>query len=417
MNSFLQNKELKLIITKLLAAQVIFSIIIFGFINYKMVSLNREIVNQNSALIGKIANIYTNIGDKLVPLITKKASASDINRGNKILKQYGYSIEMSVSSQPVLRNFYMGFSIMGAFLLILFFIPIGILILLSYKDIYAKVRKISAAAEGVVEGNFDIRMPEKGEGDFDMLGHNFNAMAYRLKLSIEKLREEKVFLKNTISDISHQLKTPLTSLITINELLLAQKNMGEEIRFDFLEKSKSQLNRVEWLIINLLKMARLESGNIVFKIERALLHNIIENALHPLIIKAEEKHLRIGVTGEINNVFFSGDEEWTAEALTNIVKNCIEHTPEYGEINIELVETPIFSKVVITDTGEGIDKNDIPHIFERFYKGSNAAKTESVGIGLALAKVIIEGQNGTISVLSEKGKGSKFIITFLKGSI
>ncbi|MEL5864892.1 sensor histidine kinase [Clostridium cochlearium] len=145
--------------------------------------------------------------------------------------------------------------------------------------------------------------------------------------------------------------------------------------------------------------------------------NCIQKALISLKFKSDEKHQKIVVSGNLDNVYFYVDEQWTIEAILNIIKNCIEHTKEGGEIKVHISETPLFSRILIEDNGEGIDKKDLPHIFERFYKGSNSVNAESVGIGLALTKVIIERQGGTILVNSKKGKGSKFTITFLKGII
>ncbi|WP_027623992.1 sensor histidine kinase [Clostridium lundense] len=417
MDSILKNPETKSIVIKLLVFQGIFAGVIYVFLNYQFNKLNENIVNQNSMIIGSILYEHPELEDSIIKYVTKEATKEQIIKGKEILKQYGYYENMKITSQPLLKNFYASFQIRYTLVFILALIPLIGIVLLEYKNIFQKVKKISNASEKVIEGDHSLILREDEEGEFAILAHNFNLMSNRLKLSLHKLKEDKIFLKNIISDISHQLKTPLTSLFTINELLLTHKEMEEEVRTDFLQKSESQLNRMEWLIINLLKIARLEAQAISFQKKNVLGITFIQKALTSLKIKSDEKHQRITVSGDVDNVYFYVDEQWTVEAVLNIIKNCIEHTKEGGEIKIHISETPLFSRISIEDNGEGIDKRDLPHIFERFYKGSNSVNAESVGIGLALTKVIIESQGGTILVNSEKSEGSKFDITFLKGII
>lgn len=192
--------------------------------------------------------------------------------------------------------------------------------------------------------------------------------------------------------------------------------MKQEIRKEFLNRSKAQLDRIEWLVENLLKMARLEADAIYLRCEKIELVVPVQKSVTFLRNLWEEKKQVIKIQSE-GSMFFYGDEEWLEEALVNILKNCIEHTDIGGKIEIELTETPLFSKIVIEDNGEGIDPKSLPHIFERFYSGNNSAKTKSVGIGLSLSKLIIEKQGGSIAAHSVKGEGTKFEITFIKGII
>ena len=236
-------------------------------------------------------------------------------------------------------------------------------------------------------------------------------MADRLKIAL-KYYKGRIFLKDTISDISHQLKTPLSSLIMLNDLILQDKNMEEEVQRDFLEKTSIQLERMEWLIVNLLKIARIEAGAILFKKDKIKAIEPIKIALSTLSMNIDEKEQNIKIMGNLESIFY-GDKDWTAEAIINIIKNSIEHSEDGGIIEIFLEETPLFTNIIIKDYGEGIDKKDIPHIFERFYKVSSEIKPDSIGIGLNLSKLIVESQDGTISVKSEKGEGTEFIVTFL----
>ncbi|HEY5561730.1 MAG TPA: HAMP domain-containing sensor histidine kinase [Clostridiaceae bacterium] len=415
MGAYLRNPEIKSIIIKLLFIHVIFSAIFILFIGSEVSNINKKIVDQNTAIIGQILYKYPELEADIIKTVTNTPTREEISKGREVLESYGYNKNISVETQPMLREIVPNFKTKLLLLALAYLIPLMLLIFLEYRKIFSKVKALSIASEAVVEGNFNVIHNEDEEGDFAILSYNFNNMANRLKLSLVNLSEDKIFLKNIISDISHQLKTPLTSLSAINDLLLEDKTIQPEIQKDFLEKSRSQLNRMEWLIINLLKMARLESGAINFKMKKFLVSDSIERALDPLILKAEEKHIKILIHQCKEEVYLYGDEEWIAEALSNIIKNSIEHTNQGGEIHIEASETTLLSSITIRDDGEGIDRVELPHIFERFYKGINTVKTESVGIGLALSKLIIEGQNGYISVISEKAIGTRFSITFIKG--
>ncbi|MDP4092630.1 MAG: HAMP domain-containing sensor histidine kinase [Bacillota bacterium] len=417
MYSIFRNPEFKSILVKMFFLQIIFSVLLFCLADIKMAELNKSISERNIALAGEVLSRHPELEKDITGLITGKASESEIAAGRNILEQYGYKTDLGILSQPLLGNVYKNFGIYLAAFTLMWAVPLFILIKIEYSRMYSKVRKISKISECVIEGDFSSSLPEDTEGDFGILGHQFNQMSGRLKLSIERDKKDKKFLKDIISDISHQLKTPLTSLITFNDLMLNDKQMPDETRRDFLLKSKSQLDRMEWLIISLLKLARLEAGAIDFKKEKSLLTVPAEAALSSLAHKISQKNISIEVNSETENIFYSGDNEWTAEALTNIIKNCTEHTKKGGSIKVILGETPLFSRIIIKDNGEGIDKKDLPHIFERFYTGNSSVKAEGIGIGLALARLIIEGQNGTVTVRSEKGLGTEFTITFLKKAI
>lgn len=412
-----RNPEIKSIAARLLVFQIVFSIFIFIIAGAKMEKLNERIIDQNAALVGNILTKHPDLENDIIKYITNGPSQEEIGNGRKILSQYGYDENLEKVAQPLLKNISPKIEIILFIVSLGYFIPLLLLIISEYNSIYKKVRKISFAAERVVEGDFSIKLKEEGEGDFSILSNQFNNMSNRLESTLGSLKEEKIFLKNIISDISHQLKTPLSSLIMLNELIIEDENMEEDIRKDFLNKMKSQLSRMEWLIINLLKLARIEAGAIQFREERVPLIEVVKASISSLNMKASEKKQKINIIGENEDFYLYGDMDWTIEALINIIKNSIEHSYEGGEIKISLGETPLFSQIIIEDNGEGIDKKDLPHIFKRFYKASTKVKAESIGIGLNLSKSIIEAQNGSIKVRSEKGIGTKFIITFLKGVI
>ena len=408
----LKNIEYKNTLIKIIIFQTILSSIIFLALNLETNKINQRIIEQNTALVGRILKQNPELEGEIIDLVSKETKTEDIHSGQEILKAYGYSKNMDKSLQPILKGITPKLEFKIAFLILLSMFPLIILIRSEYKKNYRKIREISYAAERVVEGDFSIALKAEGEGDLNILNHSFNQMADRLRNSIEILQREKNFLKNTISDISHQLKTPLSSLIMLNDLILQDENMEEEIQRDFLEKTSSQLDRMEWLIVNLLKIARIEAGAIEFKRDKIKAIEPINIALSTLAMNIEKKSQDVKVIGNLESSFY-GDLNWTGEALINIMKNSIEHSPYGATIEINLEETPLFTSIKIKDYGEGIDKKDIAHIFERFYKVNSEIKPDSIGIGLNLSKLIVEAQDGTISVKSEKGVGTEFIVTFL----
>ena len=411
----MKNKELQSIIIKTVLLQLFIGLILYIVVNnYYLDKINKSIIEQKQALVGNLLNNNPELEGEIIPYITKEIPKENINIGKEVLNKYGYTTEMNKSYQPLYKNILPSLQITIFTIMILFTIILVFIIRREYEKIYSKVRNVSHAAEKVVEGDYNTYLRDEGEGEFNILNHQFNQMANRLENSFKTLKSEKIFLKNTISDISHQLKTPLSSLIMLNELMLDDGDMDVETRKTFLEKSKMQLERIEWLIINLLKVARIEAGAIEFKREKTSLKEVLDLSLEILKPKFNISNISTQMSKGLNGLFY-GDKEWTTEALINIIKNAIEHNDSKKNIEIVIEETPLFSNITIRDYGEGIDKKDIPHIFKRFYKGRIKSKSDSIGIGLNLAKVIIESQDGTISVSSKKGEGTSFNISFLKG--
>lgn len=409
MSSLLRNEEFRSIIIKLIILQLVFALMGFALINLLTNNIKNEIINRDMALVGNIIKDHPQLEKEIIPYITKEIPDENQKIGIDVLNQYGYNTELVRNSQPILKNLSPNIQILTVILIIISIIPLIILIIGEYKKIYSKINRVSAAAERVVEGDFSIHLNEEGEGDFHILNHQFNQMANRLENSIDNLNKEKIFLKDTISDISHQLKTPLASLIILNDILMEDDNIDEADRIKFLEKVNDQLNRMEWLIINLLKVARLEAGAIEFKDEKVLFTDVLDIVLNTLGPSLENQEINIDGNRES---FFHGDRDWTGEAIINIIKNAVEHGK--GKIDIRLEDTSLFSTIRIRDNGDGINKKHLPNIFNRFYKITHETKPESIGIGLNLAKIIVESQEGIISVNSDQGEGTEFVITFLK---
>jgi signal transduction histidine kinase len=273
------------------------------------------------------------------------------------------------------------------------------------------VTGLSAYLRQIEAGDYALDVRDNGEGSFSLLKNDLYKVTVRLREQAELLQKDKTALSNLIADISHQVKTPLTSMGVLADLLA--EDPPEEDRRAFVERLRAQLWRIQWLVAALLKLARLDAGTAAFKSEPVDVRRLIERALEPLQIPLEIKNQRLEVHGD-DGASFTGDLNWSAEALTNVVKNCVEHTPEGGKIEISYGANALYAEIIVSDDGEGIASRDLPNIFNRFYRGANAGES-SVGIGLALAKAIFNAQGGDIAVHSQRGMGTSFEIRLFRG--
>ena len=369
-----------------------------------------KVIENNQAIIGQIISQRPEVEEEIIDIITQGNSKENINLGKEILAKYNYGNNLSLINEPIIkesmRKIFIIFLILICFILIVSLI----LSLLYFGKIYKDIKDMTDYVYNSSEGrNFEMKNRNQ-EGQIGLLKTELIKMTNILKEKVELLNNEKIFLNEVISDISHQLKTPMTSLIILNDLMY--EDLPKETKIEFLDKIKSQLNRMEWLIKSMLKLSKVEAKVIDFEKKEVKVSELIKKSISPSLIPMEIKNIELTVNGD-ENISYIGDINWSCEAIVNIIKNCVEHTDINGKINISYEENPLYCEVVIKDSGEGIDKKDLPHIFKRFYKGKSS-KDDSVGIGLAMAKSIIESQNGDIYVKSEKNKGSEFHIIFHK---
>lgn len=413
MNSIFKNEEVKSITIKFLIIQVVVLLGWYALLNISISGLNKKYITSNKVICARILKNHPEEKEQITKIFTQGPSSTEIKESKDILSDYGYTYELDDYKNPIINEFkskvlFIGILFLSLVILIFYFTAFNTL-----KGMFKKIKEVYKASEALVEGDFNVNFPENGEGDFYILGHEFNMMAKRLKESLFNLKNDKTQLKNIISDISHQLKTPLAALVMYNDIMIGEAEMEWRDRRNFLEKSLEQLNRMQWLVINLLKMARLEAGAVEFNIKSESLLATVQSALKPLIYKAEEKKQNL-ILNVDKTIEFKHDAQWTAEAISNIVKNSIEHTDKGGTIEITSEETPLSIQISIKDDGEGISEQNINKVFQRFYKGENSTNPESIGIGLALSKKIIESQGGSIVVSSKVGIETEFNITFLK---
>ena len=296
----------------------------------------------------------------------------------------------------------------GAAILLTGLVLMAVFIFYTRKR-YKKIVDLNDYLVRVLAENDNDEILDQEEGELSILKTNIYKTTSTLKFQKELLSDDKKNLAAAIADISHQLKTPLTSMMVMNDLLVDEQD--ENKRTEFLQTQSSQLNRMNWLIQTLLKLSKLDAGTIVLKKEDVSSAELIDEAVKPFGIQFDLRNIKF--KSDISDLIIRCDKNWTVEAIQNIIKNCIEHMDDGGELSVTMVDTNIFTQLTIRDTGCGIAAEDIPHIFERFYKGKNAGK-DSVGIGLALSKSIIEGEQGEINVESTEGVGTKFIIKFYK---
>jgi len=276
---------------------------------------------------------------------------------------------------------------------------------------YREIEKLSSYLRKIAAGDFYLDLRENHEGELSILKSEIYKVTKMLSEHRDKLNQDKEALTEAISDISHQLKTPLTSMMMMADFLNLE-NLAPDKRKDFVNKIQTQLERIEWLVSSLLKLSKIDAGTAQFKKERIHVDKLIHKSIQPILIPMEVKDITLHISGD-SNVSFIGDMNWSSEAILNIVKNCVEHTEQGGTISISFFDNPMYTEIQIEDNGKGIEKEDLPYVFKRFYKGKNSSD-DSVGIGLAMAHSIIKKQNGDIDVKSKVGKGTKFIIKFYK---
>ncbi|MGE6753570.1 sensor histidine kinase [Rossellomorea sp. NPDC071047] len=276
---------------------------------------------------------------------------------------------------------------------------------------YREIEKLSGYLRKISSGDDSLDVRDNQEGELSILKNDIYKVTLMLSEQRSFLEKDKITLTNALSDISHQLKTPLTSMMVMADLL-SDSTLEDSKRAEFTQHIRVQLERIEWLVSSLLKLSKIDAGTISFKKDKVAVRELIQSGVQPVLIPMDINEQTLSVSGD-ESVTFIGDLRWTAEALINILKNAVEHTREGGGISISFSENPLYTEIIIADNGDGIPKEDLPYIFRRFYKGKNASD-DSVGIGLAMAYSIITSQQGDLEVRSEKGNGTVFSIKFYK---
>lgn len=384
---------------------ILFLISVILFIVLNKYQYNTYKVNFNNKL-----NVIIEKVIEKNPNITKEEILEIIEHNDikeDILKEYG--IYTDIDSYILVNDTsYKKFLIID---LILFLILFLLLFLVVFKDkiVYKKnIRKLTKYFNSINLGNYDIDINDNKENELSILKNEIYKTTIMLKEQASNSQKDKYALKESLEDISHQLKTPLTA-ITIMLDNVTSDNIDNKVKMRFLSDIKKEVSNINFLVQNLLKLSRFDVNAITYNISLNKLEDIICESLNNLSSLSDLKNVKIK---HIKNesVMLKCDYKWEVEAITNIIKNCIEHT-ENGTVKISYNDCKTYIKLVIEDNGVGINKEDIAHIFERFYKGANSSK-DSVGIGLSLSLSIIEKDNGKIDV--ESKNGTTFTIRYYK---
>lgn len=405
------NPEAKKITSKFLIIFLVGVISIFGATYYVVENINKTLLDQNISVISSV--IENKEISEVIKGFYEIKDGNELVEAKEILESYGYDDDLSIMVNEVTNKFYTEILVIFIPIIILFTIMLYLIFIKELKDIYVQVDNVVKNISDTSNGKFKKIEPKYEEGDVAILTTSLNYMGERVNNSIQKLNEDKDNLKDFLSDISHQLKTPLASLVMFTDLMKENEDMPKEDRAKFLDKCDEQEVRMEWLIMNLLKVGRLEAGAVNFKRERQPLRETIELAVSSLIGEAERKNQKLIVTGDLDCEVVH-DREWLGEAISNITKNAIEHTQDSGEIEIRVSEGKIIKNIYIKDNGPGIPKDIRKKVFKRFYKGESSTDPKSIGIGLSLSKSIVEELGGEIRLISEEGEGTTFIISFIE---
>lgn len=276
---------------------------------------------------------------------------------------------------------------------------------------YKEIRILSQQLDEILHEGGGVELRHCHEGDVEILRDELQKMILRLEEQAELLEKEKMSLADSLADISHQIRTPLTTLNLLVERL--KKNTGDSSsRQNLLREAEQMLGRIQWLVTSLLRLSKLDAGAIVLKPQKIVLSSFFQEVMKPFAVSMDVRGQSLEVSGD-RNTEVQGDYNWTMEAIGNVVKNSLEYTPEGGRLLIDWVDNPLFTEIKITDSGKGIPKEDIPHLFERFYRGKNAGN-HSFGIGLSLSRAILSQENAVIYAQNAFPMGAQFVIRFYK---
>ena len=404
----MKNKNIKLIIIPLTILTIIICVVISmqTYSQYKKISV---ITNEKiSEIIEYIIKENPTIDTKN---IIQVLNSNEYKDGEEELKKYGINIE-EVNSIIAVQKQMKTNIILNIILIVLFSVLYMAIIFIYLKQRDKKINQITQYINEIKNRKYDLNINENSEDELSNLKNELYKITIMLKEESEISRQDKEKIKMSVEDISHQLKTPLTSIMIMLDNLKDNPNMDEDTKQKFIFEISKQVDWINWLVISILKLSRLEANVVKFSDNKINVKKFIDEIIDNLEIPIEIKNQKIIIEGN-KDVSFIGDYKWQQEAITNIIKNAIEHNKKNGKITIKYEENVLFTKITIIDEGQGIDKEDLKHIFERFYKAQNSSDN-SVGIGLSLAKNIIEKNNGMINCKSEIGNGTEFIVKYMK---
>lgn len=404
--NLLKRKTLiKVLLTNIVI--VLLFIIIFVVVIKMQNKVYSKIVNEKiNDIINNVMEKYPEVKEEdILKIINNRDDSSE-----NILEKYGYDDELSYIKE--LRE-NINKNLINTAVLIGIFGIASLSIFMRYVLIQEKeLKEINEYIKEVNNKNYSLKIEDNKDGELSRLRNELYKTTVILREAAENSEEEKEKLSIAIADISHQLKAPLTSIRIMLDNISDNPDMPQEIREDFIQDISKQVEHMSSLVISLLKIAKFDAGTIKMENEEIDAKKLIDSVINNLAILIEIKEIEV-ITKIDEKAIFIADYKWQQEALTNILKNAIEHSQPKSNIYIIVENTSIFLKIKIKDEGQGIEQKDLKHIFERFYRAKNCNE-DSIGIGLSLAKTIIEQNNGYIKATSEVGKGTLFEIKYIK---
>lgn len=399
--------ENKLKLKKCLICIFVISICLLGlFLIINIYEYNVYTKNFNSKIeliVSKVEEKYPDISENEIMEILNNKDASV-----SLFEKYGVDIN---KDSIVLENYdsyhkFLVFDIAFLFLSIM----MVVVIFLRYNKVKDKeISEITRYIEEINKKNYALHIDEISEDELSILKNEIYKTTIMLKESADNSLNDKKQLKKSLEDISHQLKTPLTSILVMLDNLIDDVDMDSSTREEFIRSIKREVVNINFLVQAILKLSKFDSNTVTFIKDKRFMKDIITESVKNVSTLCDLKNIKIEVNGD-EKIELDCDYRWQVEAITNIIKNCVEHSKENGKIIINYEQNNVYSSIMIKDFGDGILKEDLSHIFERFYKGKNATP-DSIGIGLALSKSIIEEDNGSISVESDMN-GTSFTIKY-----
>ena len=403
----MSNKiELKKSIIISLVITIIFSIFMAIINIYEYKEYTRNFNKNIASIIDVIQSKYPEIStDEIIGILNSEKIPQ-----NNSLKKYGIDLEKNT---VILENNKINNKFIKIEMILLITTSVSLLIvfILYERKQDKEIDKITKYLEAINDKNYTLKIDENSEEELSILKNELYKVTVMLRENASNTLKDKINLKRALEDISHQLKTPLTSILIILDNLIDNPEMDYLTRVEFLHDLKRETTRIQSLIQSILKLSKFDSNTVQFIKQDIYLKQRVDEAIKNTGSLADLKNIKINVEGN-KKIKLNCDLLWQIEAITNILKNCIEHSKENTQIDIKYNNNSVYSYITITDYGEGISKEDLPHIFERFYRGKNSSN-ESIGIGLSLSKTIIESNNGIVSVESNSDK-TTFIIKYFK---
>ena len=401
------GKETKTLLITITAICLVSFLLAGGIATLLAKNFQQELLLHDYGVAGHLLN---NESELSISAFTSQSNENDIERGKEALVSIGYDETTSMRFLPAVQT-YRNQAMLSIFLLLVFLFGVIYLSLFLYLR---RQHKAFSNAENTIrqflDGNTTSRIECSQAGDWYSLFHAINEMATILSAHAENQRQTKEFLQDIISDVSHQIKTPLSALKMYHEIIESHKDDASAVS-SFTEKSQREIKRMEDVIYTLLKLARLDAGIIQMEKAPENLSVLMQDVLERFETWAEREHKTITLSGK-EDVVLSCDALWVSEAIGNIVKNALEHTENGGHIGVKWSQSPLMTQIEISDDGKGIHPEDLYNIFKRFYRSRFSSDVHGIGLGLPLAKSIVEAHGGTISVTSSLSAGTTFTLNF-----